>query len=130
MRVSQRRGKFACPLDRYFSQITLTSKTYLFNSAKYITASKTVACKQHCRFEPRNLSVFFFNRTADTVVCHFYLRYRWLKKTTRVIRNYIRDVNNYLKTGFSLKRCICLVLHAMRNSHGQIPLRWGKSGIN
>jgi hypothetical protein len=46
--------------------------------------------------------------TADTVVCHFPLLYRWLKEETRVIRNYIRDVINYLKMGFSLERGICL----------------------
>ena len=33
------------PRIRYFSQKTLTNRTYLFNSAEYLTASKTVACK-------------------------------------------------------------------------------------
>jgi hypothetical protein len=47
--------------------------------------------------------------TADTFVCHFSLLYRWLKEETRVNRNYIRDVINYLKKGFSLERGICLV---------------------
>jgi hypothetical protein len=44
-----------------------------------------------------------------TVVCHFSLLYRWLKEETRVIRNYIRDVINYLKKGFFLEWGICLV---------------------
>ena len=75
-----------------------------------LAVSKTVACKQHCRLEPRNNSVgvFFtiqinpvkFKITADTVVCHFSLLYRWLEEETRVIRNYIRDVINDLKKGF------------------------------
>jgi hypothetical protein len=43
----ERRGKYLdCPRNRYFSQITLTNRIYLFNSAKYLTASKTVACMQ------------------------------------------------------------------------------------
>ena len=41
-----------------------------------------------------------FKITADTVVCHFSLLYRWLEEETRVIRNYIRDVINDLKKGF------------------------------
>ena len=49
----------SCPRNRYFSQITLTNRIYLFNSAEYLTAIKTVAGKQHCRLEPRNHSVFF-----------------------------------------------------------------------
>ena len=117
----ERRGQFPraldCSWNRYFSQITLTNRIYLFNSAEYLTASKTVACKQHCRLEPSNLSVLFFTIqissvkikiTTDTVVCHFSLLYRWLKKETRVIPNYIRDVINYLKKGFSLEHGICL----------------------
>ena len=84
---------------------------YLFNSSEYLTASKTVTCKHHCRLVPRNLPVFFFftiqissvkfKITADTVVCHFSFLYRWLEEDTRVIWNYIRDVINYLKKGFS-----------------------------
>ena len=35
-----------------FSQITLTNRIYLFNSAEYLTASKTVACKQVQNFRP------------------------------------------------------------------------------
>jgi hypothetical protein len=50
------------PRNRYFSQITLTNRIYLFNFAEYLTASKTVAYKHHCRLEPRHLSVFFFTR--------------------------------------------------------------------
>jgi hypothetical protein len=34
-----------------------------------------------------------FKITADTVICHFSLLYRWLEEETRVIRNYIRDVS-------------------------------------
>ena len=41
-----------CPRNRYFSQITLTNRIYLFNSAEYLTASKTVACKQVQNFRP------------------------------------------------------------------------------
>ena len=71
----ERRGKFHEP------QITLTNRIYLFNSAEYLTASKTVACKHHCRLEPRNLSVFFFTIqissikfkiTADTRLSFFF----------------------------------------------------------
>jgi hypothetical protein len=40
----ERRSKY--PRDRYFSQITLTNRIFLFNSAEYLTASKTVACMQ------------------------------------------------------------------------------------
>ena len=79
-------GNFSCPRNQYFSQITLTNRIYLFNFAEYLTVSKTVACKQHCRLEPRNHSVGFFftikinpvkfKITADTVVCHFSLLYR------------------------------------------------------
>jgi hypothetical protein len=39
-----RRVKLSCPRNRYFSQITLTNRLYLFNSAEYLTAIKTVAC--------------------------------------------------------------------------------------
>ena len=35
-----------------FSQITLTNRIYLFNSVEYLTASKTVACKQVQNFRP------------------------------------------------------------------------------
>jgi hypothetical protein len=45
-----RRGTFDCPRNRYFSQIPLTNRIYLFNSAEYLTASKTVACKQAQNF--------------------------------------------------------------------------------
>jgi hypothetical protein len=40
------------PRNRYFSQITLTNRIYLFNSAEYLTESKTVACKQVQNFRP------------------------------------------------------------------------------
>ena len=46
------RGTFDCPQNRYFSQITLTNRIYLFNSAEYLTASSTVACKQIQNFRP------------------------------------------------------------------------------
>ena len=46
----ERRGKY--PRNRYFSQITLTNSIYLFNSAAYLTASKTVACNQVPNFRP------------------------------------------------------------------------------
>ena len=39
-------------INRYFSQITPTNMIYLFNSAEYLTASKTVACKQVQNFRP------------------------------------------------------------------------------
>jgi hypothetical protein len=49
----ERRGKYPdCPRNLYFSQITLTNRIYLFNSAEYLTASKTVACKQVQNFRP------------------------------------------------------------------------------
>jgi hypothetical protein len=48
----ERRGKFDCPQNRYFSQITLTNRIYLFYSAEYLTASNTVACKQVQNFRP------------------------------------------------------------------------------
>jgi hypothetical protein len=48
-----------------------------------------------------------FKITADTVICHFSLLYRWLEEETRVIRNYIRDVINDLKKGF-FSRAWCL----------------------
>ena len=55
---------------------------------------------------------------------------RWLKEETRRIRNYIRDVINYLKKGFSLELGICLVTWYMpiRNSQGQIHLQCEKIG--
>ena len=91
--------------------VVIINRIYLFNSAEYLTVSKTVACKQHCKLEPRNHSVwvFFtiqinpvkFKITADTVVCHFSLLYRWLEEETRIFRNYIRGVINDLKKGFS-----------------------------
>ena len=76
----QRRGTFDCPGNRYFSQITLTNRIYLFNSAEYLTANKTVPCKQVQNFRPP--------RSFD-----FQLR---------------RDVINYLKKGFRLERDIFL----------------------
>jgi hypothetical protein len=48
----QRRGKLDCPRNRYFSQITLTNRICLFNSAECLTASKTVTCKQVQNFRP------------------------------------------------------------------------------
>ena len=41
-----------CSRNRYFSQITLTNRIYWFNSAEYLTASKTVAYKQVQNFRP------------------------------------------------------------------------------
>jgi hypothetical protein len=38
---------------------------------------------------------------ADTVVCHFSLLYPSFKEDHQVIQNYIRDVINYFKKGFS-----------------------------
>jgi hypothetical protein len=60
------------------------------------------------------------NKTADTVVCHFSLLYPSFKEDHQVIQNYIRDVINYFKKGFSLEGGICPVpwlgkYHAMRN---------------
>ena len=55
-----REENFSCPRNRYFLHITLTNRIYLFNSTEYLTAIITVACKQHCKLEPRNHSVFFF----------------------------------------------------------------------
>jgi hypothetical protein len=56
----ERIGKFYCPQNRYFSQITLTNRIYLFNSAVYITASKIAACKQVREFEIK-LEMLFRN---------------------------------------------------------------------
>ena len=39
----ERKGTFDCPRNQYFSQITLTNRIYLFNSAQYLTASKTAS---------------------------------------------------------------------------------------
>ena len=116
---------------RYYTNIYSVSGGYLRRipverRGEYATTSKTVACNHHYRLEPRNLSVFchhyginditdiiisgryktISNRTADTVVCHISLLYRLLKEHTRIIRNYIRDVINYIKRGFSLERGI------------------------
>ena len=46
------RGTFDCPRNRYFSKLSLTNSIYLLNSAEYLTASKTVACKQAQNFRP------------------------------------------------------------------------------
>jgi hypothetical protein len=117
---------------------------YLFNSAEYLTASKTVACKHHCRLEPRNFYVFLFTIqissiqfkiTADTVVCHFSFLYRWLEEETRVIQNCIHDVINYLKKGLSHERDMFLVpWYLLRQIPRYTELPWtntppmGKSG--
>jgi hypothetical protein len=45
-------GTFDCPRNWYFSKLTLTNRIYLLNSAEYLTASKTVACKQVQNFRP------------------------------------------------------------------------------
>ena len=46
---------FDCSRSQYFLQITLTNRIYLFNSAEYLTASKTVACKHARNFRsPRS----------------------------------------------------------------------------
>ena len=124
------RGKFSCSRNWYFSQITLTNGIYLFNSTEYLTANKTgmqaplqIGTKEPFRvFFTIQISSVKFKITADTVVCHFSFLYRWLEEESRVIRNYICDVLNYLKKGFSLERGI----YAIPNSQGQIPLRWGK----
>ena len=39
-------------LETSIFQITLTNRTYLFNCAEYLTASKTVACKQVQNLRP------------------------------------------------------------------------------
>ena len=46
------------------------------------------------------ISPVIFKITANTVVCHFSLLYRWLEEETRVIRNYIRDVISDLRRDF------------------------------
>ena len=91
----------------------------MFNSAEYLTASKTVACKQHCSFFFFTIQInpVKFKITADTVVCHFSLFYRWLEEETRVIRNYIRHVINDLKRGFLHERGICLVYRIPKDKY-------------
>jgi len=96
-------------------------------------ASLQIGTKEPFRvfFFTIQISSVKFKITADTVVCHFSFLYRWLEEETRVIRNYIRDVINYLKKGFSHERGICIgKYHAIQNSQGQIPLRWGKAEQN
>ena len=138
-------GNFSCARKLYFSQVpvTLTNGIYLFNSAEYLAVSKTVACKQHCRLEPRNHSVVFFfiiqinpvkfKITSEIVVCHFSLLYRWLEEETWVIQNYICDVINDLKKDFFSRAWYLpstVVFASIWNSQGHIHLRWGKSGKN
>ena len=60
----------------------------------------------HVFFFTIQISSVKFKITADNVVCHFSFLYRWLEEEIRVIRNYIRDVINYLKKGFSHERGI------------------------
>ena len=74
-------------------------------------ASLQIGTKEPSRvfFFTIQISSVKFKITADTVVCHFSFLYRWLEEDTRVIRNYIRDVINYLKKGFSHECSICLV---------------------
>jgi hypothetical protein len=66
------------------------------------------------------------NITADTVVCHFSLLYRWLEEETRVIRNYICDViNDYAVFWLVDKRGIfyqSLVFSTLFPSPGYLPL--------
>jgi len=52
---------FDWPRNRYFSQITLTNRIYLFNSAEYLTANKTVACMQ-AGSELQTTSFIWFSR--------------------------------------------------------------------
>jgi len=66
---------FSCPRNRYFSQITLTNRIYLFNSVEYLTVSKTVACKQHCRLELRNHPVFLMFKVPN---CQFSIWFLFL----------------------------------------------------
>ena len=87
------RGKFACPRNRYFSQITLTNRTYLFNSAEYITASKTVAGKQILM--QINLKYILFFKLRIKTCSYIYNN----NKVNRqfVYSDVIRDVTNYLR---------------------------------
>jgi hypothetical protein len=49
--------------SRYLvSQITLTNRIYLSNSAEYLTASKTVACKQVQNFRSFDFQDFYQSR--------------------------------------------------------------------
>ena len=66
-------------------------------------------CKNQNKFGANVYMNTIFNKTADTVVCHLALLYRWSKEETRVIRNHICDVISYLEKAFSFERGICLV---------------------
>ena len=136
----QRRGTFDCPGNRYFSQITLTNRIYLFNSDEYITASKTVACKQVQNVRPprsfdfqdlsiyenrKNLfkEVYLWNKIKKFRLS-FFFTLAMVERRNPSNSNYIRDVINYLKKGFLLERGICLqyrgiclgIYHAIGNS--------------
>jgi hypothetical protein len=52
---------------KYFPQITLTNRIYLFNSTDYLTASKTVALKQIQNFiPPRSFDLQDFYQSTKT----------------------------------------------------------------
>jgi hypothetical protein len=69
---------FDCPRNRYFSQITLTNRIYLFNSAEYLIASKTVACKQVQNFRPPR-SFDFQSTKTGTIFSKKWLEYSKFK---------------------------------------------------
>jgi hypothetical protein len=72
-----------------FSQITLTNRIYLFNSAKYLTASKTVACKQVRNFRPP--------RSFD-----FQLRLKIRKYIFKEVYKFWNKLKNKINHGFAL----------------------------
>ena len=111
-----------------FSQITLTNRTYLVNSAEYLTASKTVACKQYCRLEPRILSVFFspFKLTLEKSTLSLVEERNTSNSELHLWRHKLFKEGIFPRAGYLPSTLI----FAIRNFQGQIPLRWGKSGKN
>ena len=99
------RGTFDCPRNRYFSKLTLTNRIYLLNSAEYLTASKTVACKQVQNFRPprsfdfQDLSiyenrknifkeVYFWNKLKNRINHGFALTYNMQKNNANEFEIY------------------------------------------
>ena len=82
----KRRGKFDCSRNQYFSQITLTNRIYLFNSSEYLTASKTVACKQVQNFRPPQSFDFQLRLQINLRKQGKYFANRWATRTPK--KNY------------------------------------------
>ena len=78
----------------------------LLNSTEYLTASKTEACKQHCRLEPRNLSVFMQSDSNRTPF-FFTLSLGERRNPSNSVLHPWR--HKLFKEGISLERGICQV---------------------